>query len=219
MASAGGARDFGGLSDSWYFNHPNSFDPQNISFSYCAWVRPVDPAPTTSVIHGISGSTYSFCYNKPEWYSNIGNQINSGITKTAEWWFFCMTYRESDNNVRFYLDVAANQVTLRATVAGSNSASATGVYHIGVYGGISFPWSGYAGQISYFDRELSLSEIQELQFNPSSITDSNLQGNYPLWGVDNPELDVSGKGRNTTSTVGTPGIADTSPPVFLLGGQ
>lgn len=222
MANAGGARDFGLFSELKYFLHPSPYNPNTGDFTYLAWGRSTDVTGDFKVLHGISGgSSYSFYWSASNSHRvNIGDLFpDSGTTLEDTWQFGGVTWNDTTGNATVYLSPLNGKVVQVNQFATNNNLSTTADHFIGNYGTSDFPWSGQGGQIIFFDRLLTLSEIEELQYNSYSITDSNIQGNFPLWGVDDPEPDVSGKGRNTNSTVGSPGISDTSPPVFLLGGQ
>lgn len=79
-------------------------------------------------------------------------------------------------------------------------------------------WEEYSGEIAWYhwyDTKLVIWQVQELMYKPCSLTD-NLQLCLPIWGVDSPEVDLSGNGRTGTVTETTEFAG--GPPVQVSGG-
>lgn len=224
MAIAGGARDFGTLSQVNYFRCPNVLDPSiDKEFTVVQWFEP-DQVSSFIVFGSIVGaSDYSWLFlNSNQYLINISGAltvIKTPVTDTP-WQISALTVGPSGtNNVKCYWGSEDFEISLQRTSTKTPTISGSGDWVIGTWANFSQPWSGDGAQHIIFNRSLSLKELVELQYNPFSIVDSSLKAHFPLWGVDNPEPDISGNGKTTTSTVGSPGISATSPPIFILGGQ
>ena len=71
-------------------------------------------------------------------------------------------------------------------------------------------WNGEIAFVQLYDRVLTSVEMQEQMFRPGSVPNSLLRF-WPIWGVDDPETDLSGNADtltvvNTTTTANGPAV-------------
>lgn len=144
--------------------------------------------------------------------SNFRN-VNGGTITTATWFHGCGTCDGTTGGLKLFLD--GTELGTPEDCERVKNDGSDGAWGDQVEVQTSENWDGRIAYGQIYNRDLSLTEIQELRFNPSVIV-SGFQVYHPLWGSDSPEIDLSGNGR-TGTLAGTDEDFD-GPPVFLAGG-
>jgi len=76
-------------------------------------------------------------------------------------------------------------------------------------------WEGLIAYVQFFDVPITAIEASEMWIKPGMIP-TDLEGFWPIWGVDDPELDLS-KNNNTAALTNGPTLSTDGPPVGLGG--
>ena len=230
---AGASRDMSG-DDTVTFGTLGDWNPT--VFSVCAWVDPdsfgesnlgriADKASAGSTVARLGlrvndSSTgfdnESFVVSRDGAVDEVCNGTESSVSLAGGWHFLCGTcngttcscYRGTTTTNA--VDVTGNQGTLNTAV----DVSAMSMI-VGSNVDVNRDFDGRIAYVHFYDRVLTLAEIQQLQWRPFSITDGQKLF-APLWG-DTTELDLSGNGA--TGTVSGSTASTDGPPVLLQGGS
>lgn len=220
QALAGGSRDFDGTADRVDFGDVN--DVTTGAFTVMAWVRhPVDANFRTAV-----SKKDTFTNNVPGYHLQVRNTdiprvaVDDGsANNTAEgstsvegtaWFHLTGTWDGTDTT-----EIFVNGVSEDTTVTTVTDLTTTSSFVVGEFDGGANDYLGQIAYVQFWNREISLVEIQQAMFYPGTIT-SGLTGFYPLWG------DATEPNLSNNSDTGTPSGTVTSiegPPMLFLGGS
>ena len=195
-------------------SYSSELDVSNITVA--AWINPVDN--NTSNVQVLMGrnsggtSIFQFDYDSqqnwlrfPIWTGPTVPTTGGGSITGSVWQFVAATYDGS--NVRIYID---------GVLSGGPTAHAAGMVtgSVDLYIGETdttptFDWDGEMAYVHYYDRALSLVELQAIERCPGSDI-KGLVGYWPLTD-SSTQYDYSGNGLDGTNT-GTSASTD-GPPV------
>lgn len=230
---AGASVDFAPPNQYIEINDNDLFDVgASESFTICMWVN-IDSIKSdgqyTRIIDKYSTLGWTFDCSDPGSSSiRMTLFLNDGVdsalarastTITASTWtFLCATYDNTLNSTLgislFKNGVEVSYLTRNSTNLIDSMSNTTKVY-IGVLSDITGDYDGRMAYVHMYKRVLTLTEINQIMIKPGSITDS-LVGYWPLWGVNSPEIDLSGNG-NTGTVTGATSSSD-GPPIMLSSG-
>jgi hypothetical protein len=101
---------------------------------------------------GIWGSTYD---EWVVWNGHLRQAVTYGVWKS-------IVYTYDGTNGRLYIDGKLADTEAYVPAAGGNLV-------IGDYGGGSYGWDGFIGNVSIWDRALALNEAQQLYVDPNAL--------------------------------------------------
>jgi hypothetical protein len=212
------SRDFGAMADSYYLETTNNFDTTAGNYTLMVWIYPTSTSSSTSrvVIFLSAGAGTRRAIIKLKRSTDDDHfKIEEGFSfsqgaehATNQWYHITISYDGSAH--RYYVDGA-----LEITLAGSTTAKGSVV--LGIFPTIGQYYGGLMGQYQRYSTNLSIDQIKEAMYSPSAVDVGGLETSLPLYGVDSPEIDLSGNADDATNT-GTTASA-LGPPIFLLGGQ
>jgi hypothetical protein len=140
---------------------------------------------------------------------STGTNTTSSGTVSASTWHHCTAVITSTSSRTVYLD-GANAVTATATRAPTLTL-------MGLAASVrsSSPIQHLDGRVShgfFYDAALTADEVAALALgaSPLLVRRGNLQGFWPVWGIDSPETDYTG---TTAMTVGGSPTTALGPPV------
>ena len=164
--------------------------------------------------------TGAACAGKPDsvffGVSNTGCDNSTGrvfaVTATTDstWHHIAGTFDDASTTLQIYVDGV-----LDATNSGVTANPASGnEWHLCSRAGAAGGWVGTVAYLQVFDGVvLTADQIKEVMRHPGSLP-TNLSGYLPLWGVNSPEVDLSGNGRTGNLNSTTTESAD-GPPIFI----
>ncbi len=194
-----------------------TFNFGETSFTICYWFYwdNTDSADTSSRV--------MLDLNATDWTgivpttSKFKTTMSSTITSTTNisedtWYFVAITHDGGGGSgtLRLYLGDTTTMIAEEGNVT-VTTPSAIGFELAGYNGGSSFLYDGTLANFQLFTTDLSLAELQELQFKPNAVK-RNIYLHLPL-NTSSPEIDVSGNGNDGTVN-GTPDLVDIGPPIF-----
>lgn len=108
----------------------------------------------------------------------------------STWYFITMTY--DGTNVRLYVN---GKLDVGPTAEALNTPNSTVI--IGSYSGWNAFFRGTIDDLRLYNRTLSAAEIRTLYLG-GHMNNYGLIGWWPMWGLGNMEIDISGKRNNAT---------------------
>lgn len=221
----GASVDFEATSSQYMdYNNASSgphIDITDYPFSFCAWIKHETDSGVQKILN-FSDDTATNVYYSLDIFSqnarsvvrNGGGQFSATGTTTINsgTWYFLTSVFTSSTLRTIYVD---------ATSEGTETSSCTyntGMNHTSMSINIRTTSANYFdGLIAHaqiYDKGLSVSEMQEIMYNPASIP-GNLVAWYP--GFDSNALgkEISGNGYDMTPT-NTPTISADGPPIHLF---
>lgn len=180
------------------------------SYTLACWVRHDSLTGKQSYItKGLSGPTANYFLGKtatthlPSWEpAGVASSIVGTTALSANTWYFVAAVRHvGDDELRLYLATASGDVGLELSTAdlstGTHGTVATGL-GIGRATDSSLEaMNGRIAEVSIWNRALSLNELRSVKWG--GLKDrAGLLAYWPLWGVADPEADLSGNGRHLT---------------------
>lgn len=132
-------------------------------------------------------------------------QLSASTTVTI-WHHYAFTWDGSAARIKIYVDgvdTSANGTagltpqTTSGILVGSDSIFTTAVT---------------VSQLEVYERELTADDVTQIFYRPGTLGDAAIHS--PIWGVDSPEVDISGNGRTGTIT-GTAAADDDGPPYSM----
>jgi len=132
------------------------------------------------------------------------------------WFHIACIFDESDGAgtavPTCYVNGALETMNSRTSGTGGFASDAAIDLLIGNRTGSDRGFDGQIAHVSLYTKELTAAEVQTLMYKPNAIVDSR-SAYWPLWGVDSPELDLSGNGNSGTVTGAS--VSTDGPPIFI----
>lgn len=226
--------NFGGTSDFIDIGSMDSLDGAT-AFTMMAWARNTASSGGNDTILGrqkdgtsVDNILFGMYRSTPQFW--LGVQVDSGIgaliktsgltTTDNVWYHWAWTWDSSISaqllaGSNLYLDgVATTLINHSSGSDAFNSVQAsTATARIGQRRGLTGTWNGQISYVTIHNKALTLSEVKDSMYQPSSIAD-NLLGYWPL--LDTATIDISGAGNDGTIT-GDVVDDKLGPPIFKPG--
>ncbi len=149
----------------------------------------------------------------PNGNANVTCATPGGVLSAGTWSHFAAVYNGTD--VRIYIDgVLASNGSLNplSYSDGIHNGSANFTISGGQTGGY---FDGLIDEVGIFNRALSADEVSGLYRGKiQDFSGTSLKGHWPLWGLHDPEIDLSGNGNSLT--VNGTARANGAPVIFRL---
>lgn len=224
FAWSGASRNFDGVSDAIDFTKPSGLVVGTDSFIRMVWFYWTDSPDIEATIFSQQDGTGTgrtwlgieegvTCTNEP-FYNFLGGAANCSVTDLSVniWYHGAIMSNETAGTAVVFLNGVQDSSTTETVEA------ATGNLRTGVHK--SNTSEDYEGQIAHnilCEGTLTGEQILEISLNPEiasrAFCNTNLYIYNPFWGLESPEIDVSGNGATGSLT----GTAESSngPPIML----
>lgn len=218
---AGASRDFDGTDDQISIAVAGSESVTN--FTAAAWVN----ADAVGLYYGIAenrqggglrGLLISAILKVTYCWENTADEYgaDSGLSLTLNAWHFVAVRVTPTEAIVYMSPPGGGAFSTWTNTKTHNSKEIKGTWTIGNDPSDSLRFfNGRIAYVHFYNRTVTEAELTTIMYKPGSISDG-LYGYWPLWGVNSPEIDLSGNG-NTGTVTGATESSD-GPPVFIGAG-